>query len=193
MIVLTRKETMLRVAENKLIILYLIDKMDIPMSNSQISQFALEQDYMNYFSLQQCLAEMAASKFLESTQENNNTRYTVTDTGLQILDYFENNIPSQIRNKIINYVKDNRKILKRDFEITANYFYDHKTNEYIVKCGVYEDEVALMELNVSVVTKDQAKIISNNWKANVSSLYSSIISQLTNPANNNLKGGCMDE
>ncbi len=182
MIVLSsaNKDTMFRVAENKLILLYLIDKMDIPLSNSQISQFALEEDYMNYFSIQQCLAEMVDSKFLETTQENNNTRYTINDNGLQTLDYFENNIPLQIRNRINNYVKENRKILKRDYEITANYFYDHKTNEYIVKCGVYEDDVTLMELNVSVVSKDQAKIISNNWKNNVSNLYSNILGHLTN-------------
>ena len=36
-------------AENKLIILYLIEKIEIPLSNSEICQFALEKNLMDYF------------------------------------------------------------------------------------------------------------------------------------------------
>lgn len=164
--------------ENKLLLLYLIDKMDIPLSNSQISQFALEENYMNYFSLQQSLAEMVQAKYLDTTQENNTTRYTITDEGLVTLEYFEKHIPITIRNKINSYVLENRKNLKKDYEITANYFYDHNNNEFVVKCGVYENNTTLMEINVSVVSRDQAKLIAQNWKANVNLLYSNVLEQL---------------
>ena len=40
-------------AESKLIILYLIEKIEIPLSNSEICQFALEKNLMDYFSVQQ--------------------------------------------------------------------------------------------------------------------------------------------
>jgi len=158
--------------------------MDIPISNSQISQFALEENYMNYFSLQQCLSEMVEAKYLDVTQENNNTKYTVTDQGLKTLNYFEKNIPLQIRNKINSYVLDNRKNLKRDFEITANHFFDPITSEYLVKCGVYEESLILMEINLSVVSKDQAMTIIDNWKSNVSNMYSTILNQLITGSKN---------
>jgi hypothetical protein len=164
--------------EGKLLLLYLIDKMDIPLSNSQISQFALEEDYMDYFVLQQNLTEMTQTGFLDKFQDNNTTRYTILDKGIESLEYFEKRIPFEIRNKINKYVIDNRKTIKKDYEITANYFYDHTNNEFIVKCGVYEDENMLMELNISVVSKEQAKNICTNWKDNVKTMYRDILMSL---------------
>ena len=164
--------------EGKLLLLYLIDRMDIPLSNSQISEFALAEDYMDYFALQQNLAEMTKSGFLDNFQDNNTTRYTILDKGAETLGFFEKRIPPEVRGKINKYVLDNRKTIKKDYEITANYFYDHTNNEYIVKCGVYEDENMLMELNISVVSKEQAKTICGNWKENVKTLYGDILMAL---------------
>ncbi|MDR1689917.1 MAG: DUF4364 family protein [Clostridiales bacterium] len=164
--------------EGKLLLLYLIDQMDIPLSNNQISQFALNEDYMDYFILQQNLTEMTESGFLDKYQDNNTTRYTILDKGIEILDFFQKRIPTDIRNKINQYVLENRKTIKKDYEVTANYFYDHTNNEFIVKCGVYEDETMLMELNISVVSKEQAKTICANWKKNVKTLYGDTLASL---------------
>ena len=42
-----------KLAEHKLIILHLLQKMGISLSNSEICQFLLEKNYMDYFSVQQ--------------------------------------------------------------------------------------------------------------------------------------------
>lgn len=165
-------------AENKLLLLYLINKMDIPLSNAQISQFALEEELMDYFSLQDALHNMVSTGYLDKSQDNNATRYAITDEGLTTLEYFEKQIRADIRNRINKFVAENRKAVKKDYEITANYFYDHANNEFIVKCGIYEDEIMLMEINLSVVTREQAKLICGNWKANVNTLYGNIITEL---------------
>ena len=161
--------------ESKIIILYLVNKMDIPMSNSQITQFAIEGDYMNYGSVQLYLQEMVDAGYLDKSHDYNTTRYTITEEGLQTLEFFIRNIPQQIKNQINKYVSENRKIVKQDFQIIANHFFDHRNNEYIVKCGVYDDEMMLMELNISVVSKEQAIIICNNWKNNIDVLYGQIM------------------
>jgi DNA-binding PadR family transcriptional regulator len=164
--------------ENKLILLYLIDKMDLPLSRSQITEFVSEGEYMDYYTLQQTLAEMVDGGYLEKAQDNNTTRYSVTDEGATTLEYFENHIPGGIRSKITKYVHDHFNSVKRDFEVTANYFLDSETNEYIVKCGVYEDKCILMEINVSVVSREQAKLIQNNWKGYVSEIYINLLNEL---------------
>ena len=164
--------------ENKLLLLYLIDKMDFPLSNAQISQFAMEEKLMDYFILQQSLADMVQNGYLEKSQDNNTTRYAVTDEGITALEHLEKHIRGDLRARINKYVAENRKSVKKEFEITANYFYDHDNREFIVKCGLYEDETMLMEINVSVVTREQAKLICKNWKDNVNQLYGNIISEL---------------
>jgi ABC-type long-subunit fatty acid transport system fused permease/ATPase subunit len=164
--------------ENKLILLYLIDKMDLPLSRSQITDFVREGEYMDYYTLQQTLADMVEGNYLDKAQDNNNTRYSITDEGITTLEYFESHIPVGIRAKINKYVKAHFDSVKRDYEVTSNYFVNSETGEFIVKCGVYEDKCALMEISVSVVSREQAKLIQANWKAHVSDLYMSILTEL---------------
>ena len=41
----------------KLIILYMLDRVDFPLTNSQISEFILDKGYTDYFKLQQAISE----------------------------------------------------------------------------------------------------------------------------------------
>ena len=85
-----------KLAKNKLTIMYLLQKMGIALSNSEICQFLLEKDYMDYFSIQQYLSELEATGWLEKTQDQNNTRYTLTDDGEEVMNYFTNRISEEV-------------------------------------------------------------------------------------------------
>ena len=161
--------------EKKLVILYLLDKMDIPMSNMQITQFALEEEYMDYFEIQQSLAEMIDAGFLDRTSDN---YYSITAEGMTPLEFFSARLPAPTKTRINNYVLSNRNKIKKDFEVTANYFYDHVHNEFTVKCGAYEDRSMLIEVNITVNNKEHARVICSNWKANVNELYGNILEAL---------------
>jgi len=163
---------------NKLLLLYFIDKMDMPLSDSQISSFALDK-YMDGSTLRQALDEMVRVGYLDEASDNSTERYTVTEDGLVALEYFPERVSAETRADINRYVMDNRKRAKKDFEITANYFYDMTTNEFIVKCGIYEDKTMLMEINLSVITREQARIACENWRARVSSLYEEVLAALS--------------
>ncbi len=168
-----------QLAENKLIILYLVEKMGIALSNSEICQFSLEKNYMDYFSVQQYLAELVEAKWLEKNRDNNNTRYTLTDEGEEIIHYFINHISDSVKNEINIYVQENSKRIRAEYEVTANYFLE-LSNDYLVKCGLCDsDGTPLMEISVSVVNKDHAQRICTNWKKNVSQLYGTVLSALT--------------
>ena len=171
--ILNNKET-----ENKLIILYLLDKMDLPLSRSQITDYIRQSEFMDYYTLQQTMAEMVDGGYLDAATDNNTTRYTVTEEGLQILEYFEKHISPSIRARITQYITENHKEIKRSFENTATFFPNADNDEFTVKCGVYEEGRMLMEIAISVDTREQARIIQNNWKANAKSLYGDIIRTL---------------
>ncbi|MFQ6929607.1 MAG: DUF4364 family protein [Eubacterium sp.] len=42
----------------KLIIMHMLNKVEFPLTNSQISQFFLENEYTNYFTVQKSLSEL---------------------------------------------------------------------------------------------------------------------------------------
>ncbi|MDR1663433.1 MAG: DUF4364 family protein [Clostridiales bacterium] len=169
--------------ENKLLLLYLIRKMELSLSRSQITEYVRQAEYMDYYTLQQTLAEMVEGGYLEMQQEDNATRYSITGDGQQTLEYFEKHIPLSVRTKINNFVRDNRRNIKREYENTASYFPNNENGDYTVKCGVYEDERVLMELVVTVDTRDQAKQIQTNWKTNAKFLYGRLMGALfTSPS-----------
>jgi len=170
-------------AENKLLLLYLINRMEFPMSRAQVTDFVSGADFMDYYTLQQTLAIMVESGHLDATEENaldkNTTRYVVTGEGQTTLEYFEKHIPWSRRQTIDRYITENRGKIKKDYENTATYFPNVENDEFIVKYEVYEDRRALLELFVSVDTREQAKLIQSNWRANASVLYQRIIEALT--------------
>ena len=165
--------------EDKLILLYLIYKMDLPLSNNQITVFAVSDGNMELFLVQQNLSEMTQSGYLEKFQNNNATRYSITEEGIGVLEYFEKQIPQETRNKISKYVTENRKVAKKDYDVDASYIFDYNINEYHIRCGVYEDESPLMEVKLYVVSKEQAQFICGNWKENAQQLYANVLSLLT--------------
>ena len=167
-----------QLAENKLIILFLLYQMDMPLSTSQLIDFAVGGEYMDYFSFQQYIAQLVEAGMVESSNyEGNSTIYSITAEGEEAVKIFSSSITYSLRNAICQYVLDNKKRIKSEFEVVANYFYNSE-NDYIVKCGIYDEDTALMELSVSVVSKEQAKHIRHNWKENVTDMYGRILSVL---------------
>lgn len=167
-----------QLAEHKLIILHLVQKMGIALSNSEICQFLLSKNYMDYFSVQQYLAELTEAGWLEKTKEQNNTRYTLTDEGEDVVNYFINRISAEVKNEIGIYVRENSKRIRAEYAVTANYF-PELNGDFLVKCSLCDDAGAtLMEINVSVVSKAQALQVCRNWRKHVNQYYRSFLSAL---------------
>jgi len=173
-------------AENKLLILYLVKKIEIPLSNSEIWQFVSEKKLMDYFSAQQYLSELVESRLLEMTTENNTTRYTITTEGEDILRYFNKHISNHNKNIICEYAKENSKRIRAEYSVTANYFHELNSDDYTVKCGVCDSDgtTSLMEISINVATRDQARLICRNWRDNVNSLYGKILHCLSEEPKN---------
>ena len=167
-----------KLAEHKLIILYLLQKMGIALSNSEICQFLLAKNYMDYFSVQQYLSELVNAGWLEKTREQNNTRYTLTNDGEEVMNYFINRVSEEVKNEINTYVYENNRRIRAEYAVTANYF-PELNGDFLVKCSLCDDSGAtLMEINVSVVSKAQAQQICRNWRKNVNIYYRDFLSAL---------------
>lgn len=164
-------------AQNKLILLYIINAVDMPVSNLQITKLILEKKFMNYFLFQQLLNELCDSGYLASEIKENKTFYIITSSGKQVLEYFTSHIPSTIQNSINNSISSIRRNLKNETLIKADYTPESE-NEYIVTCQVHEDNFSLIDLKVTVGTKNDARTICENWKKNPQAIYSEIIESL---------------
>ena len=57
----------------KLIVLYMLNKVDFPLTNAQISEFILDEGYTTYFKLQQAISELIESGFIREESTHSRT------------------------------------------------------------------------------------------------------------------------
>lgn len=169
----------------KLIILYMLDKVDFPLTNSQVVEFVLEKEYTTYFTLQQVLGELNEAELVHVRQVRNSSYYTITDAGRETLEYFGKDIPEAMRRDADHFLKEHHYQLRSESETLADY-YQEKPNLFIVRCEVREKNHPLISLSLSVTTKEQASAICDNWKKHNANVYAYLIQTLMlgqSPAN----------
>ena len=80
----------------KLIILYMLDKISFPLSNAQLSEFILEKEYTDYFTVQSALSELSETGFLKVRTVRNTSLYYITEEGRKTLSYFSKKISRSV-------------------------------------------------------------------------------------------------
>ena len=161
----------------KLIILYILDKVDFPMTNSQLSEFILDEGYTTYFKLQQTLSELAESGFIREEITHSRTFYHLTDEGAETIRYFKNDISSAIQKDIDTFLAQKKYELKDEVSTKADY-YRNTNGEYLVTCKVIERNQPLIELTLTVPSESEAETAVNNWRQNNQEIYALIMAKL---------------
>ncbi|MBR1737077.1 MAG: DUF4364 family protein [Firmicutes bacterium] len=164
-------------AQNKLIILYLLESIQLPFSVARLQEFAIDTVHMDYFQISRYIEDLISSNYIDKLQENNLAYYAITSEGSKALGLLKDLIPSSVRDNIDEYVGTNRKKVESELDVTAD-FYPSSNNDYVVRCKMAEGNHIIMEINLSVSNKKFANNICNNWKQNVSSIYNKVLSVL---------------
>lgn len=161
----------------KLIVLYMLDKVEFPLTNSQISEFILAEGYMDYFKLQQVLAELEESGFVREEAAHSRTFYHLTDEGAQTLYYFKRDISTDIQQDIDQFLHDKMYELKNEFSVRAGY-YKNADGDYSVCCKVIENGSPLIELTLTVPSEEAAISAANNWPQKNQEIYAFAMQKL---------------
>lgn len=164
-------------AVNKLLLLYILNKMEIHLTNSQITQIVMENDLMNYFSLQQFISELIQSNFISIFKEDNKEYYSLTKKSIETLEYFISRIPLDLKETIDIYILQNKDEVLKETQIKSN-FSKINENEFVVNLKVIENQSALINIDLNVASNKQAKLICDNWKKNAPNMYGEIIKLL---------------
>ena len=162
---------------HKLLILYILRKADMDLTNSQITQVVLDTEMMNYFSLQTLLSELTDSKFITTYKESEKEFYSITINGVESLEYFDSRIPSCVSEKVDKYINENKGNLLADTQVKFG-FVKQSDHEFIVNLRVVENQSNLIDLNLNLSSERQANLVCNNLKKNASEMYGEIISLL---------------
>ncbi len=155
----------------------MLDKVDFPLTTSQISEFALNKEYMTYFRLQQTLSELAETGLVLEETTHSRTFYHLTEEGKETVHFFKNEVSPEIRKDIDSFFKQKKYELKNEVSVRSDYRRTSK-GEYLVSCQVIERDAPLVDLRLIVPDEKEAETIANNWQKKNQEVYAKIMADL---------------
>lgn len=161
----------------KLMLLYMLNRVNFPLTNAQLTDFMLDKEYTNYFNLQRIISELLDDEYIQGTTIRNSTLYKITESGRETLRMFQNNISSGIKEDIDKYLKDNKYEMHNEVS-SPSYYYQVKNDEYAAHLSVKEMDTTLIDLTLTVPTEEEASRLCGNWRAKSSQVYSYLMSTL---------------
>ncbi len=161
----------------KLMILYILSRVNFPLTNAQLTAFILEKEYTNYFNIQRALSELIDDAFISTKTIRNSTLYRITDSGTETLLFFDNMISSGIKEDIDAYLLQNKYELQEEVSAPAD-FYQVKKGEFAAHLSVIERDTPIIDLTLIVPTEEEASRLCNNWKEKSSDVYTYLMSSL---------------
>lgn len=154
----------------KLTILYMLDKAGFPLTNTQISNFFLEQEYTDYFRVQEVIGDLVNADLINFESTHSNTQYSLTAAGRETLGFFKDKITEGIEGDVKRFFEKNKLEFRQENFVLADY-YKTTSQNYDVRCQVRTDSTTVLDLTLSVKTKEQAEAICNNWKNSNEDVY----------------------
>lgn len=171
-----------KIAQDKLKLLYILNFIDLPLTNIEITNYILEYDMMDYFTLQQLLSDLCDAKFTVIRSNNGNEYYSVSEAGKAALEMFSDKLPEYFKKEAEMNFSHLRKLIKKQRELFGHY-YKRKDDEYIVSLQVTENSSIIFNLSINVPTETLAKNIIRKWEISPEDIFGQIMNTLTSDIN----------
>lgn len=161
----------------KLMILYMLKKVNFPLTNSQLSDFFNSRDYANYFTFQQVINELLEANLIAADTVRNATRYELTKEGEDVIYFFGKQISPSIIQDMDEFIKENKFQMRSEVGVTADY-YKSSLSDYTVSCYVREGKENIIELKLTVPSEEQAISMCDKWESVNQEIYAYIMKKL---------------
>lgn len=169
-------------AENKLLLLFIMKEVEVPLTGNEITRIVLENNFMNYFALQQFLSQLSKDNFITYYEDKGKHYYRVEKKGLNTLSLFVTRIPQKLRQEVLDYIAKDMKRLKKEKQITGRYTMEDE-NQYLINLKMIENQKVSLDLNLRIFSHKHARKICNNWNKNAPDLYGKILNLLIDEEN----------
>lgn len=164
-------------AEYKLLILYILYKVNKPITNDEFLQLVLSITDINYFYFQQFVLDLQEMKYITCYSKEEHDVYKITPEGIEALKLTGDMIPGIVKLKVDNNFKNELDDIENSVSVTAEYFLKSEKN-YVVKCKIVENGETMFEINTFAGSSEKAKQIVDNWKNDAVNIYPKIINAL---------------
>jgi len=162
------------IKEIKLMALFIIDRFGKKATRSFLTDTFLTLGVANYFDILHCLSELKSDAWIEISASGEQSIFSITEKGSEILSFFEYKIPFSVREKIIGIIEAVFWQDKHSSRIVAD-FTPESESEFKIECEIIEDNSSLFRLEFSAPSREAAKEICKNFKKNAQKIYLDIV------------------
>lgn len=166
-------------AENKVLILYILNKIGKPISNDALLNLVLAVTDMNYFYFQQFLLDLLENKYIMNYSKDEHNLYEITDFGKETLELTKDIIPGIFKLRVDSNFKSEMESFENEHSVIAEYTPKNE-NYFNITCKIVEKNETIFEVKTFAGSPEQAKNIVDNWKNHADEMYPAILNILAN-------------
>ena len=178
-------EFMLDSTVKKLILLFVLEKIEIPLTeNSIIEVCTSRNNWLNYIDCKEALVQLIDAKFICKSgsnieQDPKDVRYEITVEGRNCLSNFFTRIRQSIREDITEYAKQNRMVFKRSQEYVYDYF-KNQDGTHTVVFRIKEPLISqpMFEIRLKTSTRSLAVNAGKKWCNKAPQIYEYVFENL---------------
>ena len=161
--------------QNEILILYILDKIGIGVSDFILTEFVLKPGLINYFSYKESLEELLKNGYVEKMQGNDGQDiYSVTELGKVTCRSMEPNLSQSLRIPYDDLLLKEKDRLTTGMAVNSYVFIDSNKN-LAVRCFIREKGNVVVDLRLPVPDRETGEQICNMWQKNAYALLPKII------------------
>ncbi len=164
-------------AENKILILYLLSIIEKPINNDELYRIVLSIQDMNYFYFQQFLLDLESNEYIIKYEKEEDILYEITEKGKSTLELTIDVLPGIIKVKVDETIRGELREIQDESAVRAE-FIPLSEEEFIVKCKIIENNILIFEIQTFATSREQAIKIVQNWEENSKTIYPNVLHML---------------
>jgi len=157
----------------KTVILYTLYKFNLSMTSEHLYIVFIENDILDYFTYMERLMVLVEDKFASTISIEGENRYGITEKGREFVEMSLKEIPYKIKRKInaavVQILEGYSKLT--DVRATTSAINE---NRFVVKCGVYERNVPLMEVNITSGSRKHVEKLAKTFRTKNEEIYKKV-------------------
>ena len=158
----------------KFLVLYIASRLIEPVGIDVLTDLALCDDGVDYFSFSECLNELIESEHINKTEDG---LFCATPKGIRNSEICESSIPYSVRIKADKNIAVYNQKLKRKGLVRSN-ITKRPNDTYTVTLSLSDDVDNIMSLDLMVADEKMAQQLSNHFQTNAEELYNKILDAL---------------
>ena len=162
--------------QNKLILLFVFDKMEAPLTEATVLDLCCyKNNWIDFTNCKQTLYDVVQNGFIYKSVPNGGGEelFDLTTEGRWCLNNFYTRIPSSVRQLIADDIKKKRIDYRRRQDYVATYT-KCPDGTYDVLLKIIEPTKTTLEIKLNVMTRAIAKNIEHTWQEKAPTIYRKI-------------------